>query len=92
MKAKSLIETICRDLIMQFNFAESVKNMSISNLIEYHFGIGMYIRNKYLWNNTDNVKTLSEYYNADCEDDISHEILKDFYRAVQRQSKLSRGN
>lgn len=43
-----------------------------------HFGIGMYIRNQYLWHQPKNIQYFEEKFGLSDPDDISHEILRIF--------------
>ena len=52
------------------------------DLIFFHFGIGRYIRNKYLWQYPENIKTLSNLYGIDNVDDISFILAQKIYFKV----------
>ena len=44
-----------------------------------HFSVGLYIRNNCLWQNSENFKVLSEFYNTLNIDEISRFIIKEIY-------------
>lgn len=74
MKNK-LIRAIVYDLADNEELVEFVRSKPAENMFLCHFGAGMYIRNKYLWNSPENCRLLSEYYNTDDIDELSSKLL-----------------
>ena len=49
---------------------------SQDDIIFMHFGIGLYIRNKYLWGNKNNILYFEKIFKVNSPDEISAKILK----------------
>ena len=71
-----LIKKIKKDISKHIDLND-LKNMRKVDIIKWHFGIGLYIRNKYLYKKPKNIKILSEYYHTTVVDTISDKILID---------------
>ncbi len=59
---------------------EEVKDLPIldcEDVVNLHFGLGMYIRNKYLWRNKENIEYFAQYYGVEHPDDISSCMIKE---------------
>lgn len=69
---KSLLKTIKKDLESKID----LKSIKAMDNFEIHFGVCMYIRNEYLWNNVFIVKTLGQYFGTEDIDGLSHKILE----------------
>ena len=69
---KKLIEEIENDLKNQID----LKTLKTNNPLYLHFGVGMYIRNKYLWKNPELCKKLSLDFGSSHPDEISSEIIQ----------------
>ncbi len=67
-----ILNTIKTDLESKNYF-----NADMSDIISVHFGVCLYIRNKYLWTNPDLVKLLNGYFKTSNVDDLSHKILNE---------------
>ncbi len=61
-----------------------MENKSVKDIATLHFGLGMYIRNRYLWGNAETIQILKEYYKVESVDDISWEIIKDLYKELKK--------
>ncbi len=77
-----LIEEIKKDILSQKNVVKILKSLKINELPSVHFSIGMYIRNKYIWNNKINFYKLSNYYKLYTADEISSKIIDEIYCQV----------
>lgn len=67
-----ILKKIKKDLIGKIDFNKLDK----MNILEIHFGVCGYIRNKYLWNNPTLVKELNLFFRTDNVDDLSYKILE----------------
>ncbi len=61
-----------------------LKALKINELSKVHFSIGMYIRNKYIWNNKINFYVLSNYYKLYSADEISSKIIVELYCQINK--------
>ena len=62
------VDRVARDCIAEMTEEEKVHFVGNPNPYEFHFGYGMYIRNKYIHG-----KNLGFFYGM--ADDLSHEII-----------------
>lgn len=53
-----------------------LKSLDKMNVLDIHFGVCLYIRNKFLWKNSTLVKELNLFFRTDNVDDLSHKILE----------------
>ena len=81
---KSLLKTIKKDLESKID----LKSIKAMDNFEIHFGICMYIRNEYLWNNVFIVKTLGQYFGTTDVDDLSHKILENVLSEKEYEDNL----
>lgn len=79
-----LIEEIKKDLLSQKKVVQMLKALKINELSKVHFSIGMYIRNKYIWNNKINFYVLSNYYKLYSADEISSKIIVELYCQINK--------
>ena len=79
-----LIEEIKKDLLSQKKVVQMLKALKINELSKVHFSIGMYIRNKYIWNNKINFYVLSNYYKLYNADEISSKIIVELYCQINK--------
>lgn len=79
-----LIEEIKKDLLSQKRVVQMLKALKINELSKVHFSIGMYIRNKYIWNNKINFYVLSNYYKLYSADEISSKIIVELYCQINK--------
>lgn len=79
-----LIEEIKKDLLSQKKVVQMLKALKINELSKVHFSIGMYIRNKYIWNNKINFYVLSNYYKLYSADEISSKIIVELYYQINK--------
>ena len=79
-----LIEEIKKDLLSQKKVVQMLKALKINELSKVHFSIGMYIRNKYIWNNKINFYKLSNYYRLYSADEISSKIIVELYCQINK--------
>ena len=84
-----LIEEIKKDLLSQKKVVQMLKALKINELSKVHFSIGMYIRNKYIWNNKINFYVLSNYYKLYSADEISSKIIVELYCQIKKTMILS---
>lgn len=63
---------------------ELIKNSTEKELSSYHFGIGMRIRNEYLWNETEIYHLFIEK-GITHPDDMSRIILQEFYKYLNKK-------
>lgn len=79
-----LIEEIKKHLLSQKKVVQMLKALKINELSKVHFSIGMYIRNKYIWNNKINFYVLSNYYKLYSADEISSKIIVELYCQINK--------
>ena len=70
-------DEIIEDILNTSEIVESLDNLLRENLIFMHMGLGMYIRNKYLWESKTNREYFMKYYHKDNVDDVSDCIIRD---------------
>ncbi|MGN1200708.1 MAG: hypothetical protein ACI4R8_00385 [Candidatus Caccovivens sp.] len=80
-KITEILETIKTDLESKNYF-----NADMSDIISVHFGVCLYIRNKYLWRNSDVVEMLNAYFKTNNVDDLSHKILNEIKKEDSQSS------
>lgn len=68
----------------QKRVVQMLKALKINELSKVHFSIGMYIRNKYIWNNKINFYVLSNYYKLYSADEISSKIIVELYCQINK--------
>ncbi len=67
-----LIKDIMRDL-------DKYKKIIFQNRYDFiflHYSLGLYIRNKYIWENPKNFEFLKNYFSIDDADGISLKLIK----------------
>lgn len=84
---KDIINVILNDLKNKKVFVNTIKRCTLKELSDFHFGMGLYIRNKFLWNDKENYIYLSKYYNETDIDKISQKILEELYYIVRKSKK-----
>ena len=81
---KNLEKQIINDITRKRKLVQEIKETNPQDLL-LHFGVGGYIRDKYLWQCPQNVKKLSMLYGTDNIDDISHCLVKKIYFKITGQ-------
>ena len=75
-------DEVIEDILKNSEVVESLENLFRENLIFMHMGLGMYIRNKYLWESKANIKYFMKYYQKDNVDEISDCIIRDLISII----------
>ncbi len=83
------LEEIKNEILSNKEIISTFSKVKEKELISFHFTLGAYIRNKYLWNKKDNVDYLSKIYKKDNPDEISNEIIKEIYFEIKKDFKKS---
>ena len=76
---KNLENQIINDIIKNKILVKEIKEADADDLFFFHYGLGAYIRNHYLWSNPENIKKLSALYRTDNVDSISSCIVENLY-------------
>lgn len=71
-----IVQIIKKDLQNNMDLND-LKGLHERDIFKWHFGIGLYIRNKYIHKNPQNFKILSEHYHTNIVDDISEKIMRE---------------
>lgn len=78
-----LEKQIIKDILRKRRIIKQMKEIiEDDDLMFFHFGIGKYIRNKYLWQYPENIKILSDLYGISNVDDISFVLAQKIYFKV----------
>ena len=80
-----ILKVIEKDILAKKEFVEIFGRVNENELFKLHFYIGLYIRNKYIWNNEKNYQILSKHYNVTHPDDISSCIIRDLYKIINKK-------
>ena len=85
-----LEKQIIKDITQKRKLVKQMKEIvEEDDLLFFHYGIGRYIRNKYLWQYPENIKTLSNLYGIDNVDDISFILAqKIYFKVTGKQIKI----
>ncbi len=59
-----ILDKIINELLKNKDINHILSTTLYEELALLHFSVGMYIRNKYLWNNKQNIKYLSQLFNT----------------------------
>ncbi len=73
-------------IIQEVRHKVDIKKVEELNIFDIHFGICLYIRNKYLWTHPETVEELKKYFNSDDVDTLSHKILDEIKKEDLSQS------
>lgn len=76
---KNLENKIINDIIKNKTLVKEIKEADPDDLLFFHYGLGTYVRNQYLWSNPENIKKLSALYGTDNVDSISSCIVEKLY-------------
>lgn len=82
---KRLLKNIKEDLKVKIVECEQDPEFDPEEPLFVHFGVGMYIRNKYLWHNEKNIKVLGKYYGTQEVDEISNKLWKEFWAEYKKE-------
>ena len=76
------MDAIKKDITKNFD----ITTIDETNPFAMHWGICMYIRNKYLWQNKPLVEILNKHFNTKEPDELSHKIFHEIKKEVLSQS------
>lgn len=76
---KTLLKEIFKGLGKNEKLSQIINKVNFGYLWNFHFTIGTYLRNKYLWHNEYNYNLLKTFYKIDDIDDISMSLLFYYY-------------
>lgn len=71
-----MVDEIIREIKLDLESKINLKELDMTDVWKVHFGVCLYIRNKYLWENKPRTEMLLEYFNLENVDDLSHKILE----------------
>ena len=74
---------IIKDLMNDDLLIDKMLKAKEEDLIYFHFSLGAFIRNKYLYHK--NIDELKVFFNTNNIDDISYLIMKDFYLLINKK-------
>lgn len=80
-----ILNKILDDLIKDEYINYTISTVSYEKLELLHFSVGIYIRNKYLWNNSAYLEVLYTLYNTSDVDKISSFIIKHVYFLIHEK-------
>ncbi len=75
-------DEIINKLLQNTEMIESLTSLLEENLNFMHMGLGMYIRNEFLWRSRTNINYFMKYYHKDNVDDISNCIIRDLISII----------
>lgn len=78
-------DEIIEDILKNKQIVESLSNLLEENLSYMHMGLGMYIRNKYLWTSKTDAQYFMKYYDKNNVDDVSSCIIRDVISIVVKK-------
>lgn len=73
-----MVEKLLNDIKNDIKGKIKKEDINEENIFNLHFGICLYIRNKYLYKNMDLIPELEKMFNIDNIDDLSFLILNYF--------------
>ena len=79
MNIDDFLKMVKKDLSKHYKIKELYRLDSFTK----HFGIGMYIRNKYLWHDEELVNELNKHFHTTNVDSLSNEIVNAIMKSIK---------